>query len=975
MKAHGYLDQVCNLLVKDGKRNWRAIAAIYMIVLLPILLLAGYSSFKTHRDLTSQVHSQKLGAASLAATTLKEKLDRLVDLGVSLASRVRFRQLISDRKWSDANDILRSVPRDFPFIDRFFLADLDGTLMADFPTVAEVRGMNFAERDWYRGVSRDWKPYISEVYRRAAKPQYNVVAAALPIKSDDGKLAAILILQLKLESLLEWIKDVDAGAHGAFLIVDRGGKLAARPPIDPQDKIRDFSRHSAVRKAIQGQQGVETLPNSRGEDELFAYHPVAGYGWAVALQQPAHAAYASRDHSLRLSFITYGLIILLSCALAYLILSVLIRAKEAEEARSQMAAIVEFSDDAILSKTLDGTIATWNKGATTIYGYDAAEVVGRSVNLLIPKEKSGDLDDILARVQRGETVNHYETTRLKKNSDTIEVSLTVSPIKNAAGKIVGASTIARDITRRKRLEREIQEKTQLMKEQYRLVQEANRLKSEFLANMSHELRTPLNAIIGFAQLMHDGKVGPVSTDHKEYLGDILNSGRRLLELINDVLDLARIESGKMEFCPESVKLSSLVEQACLILKSPTTNKRLKIETELSPEVEDLFIDPAKLKQVLYNYLSNAIKFTPDGGVISIRALSEDNDRLRLEVRDTGLGIARDRIGELFLEFKQLEAGLSKKHQGTGLGLALTKKIVEAQGGQVGVLSTVGEGSSFYAILPKIAPPVREKPAERAPVAIVAPRGPKLLVVEDDEYDFNCIKKILSESGYTVDGARSGAEGVAKAQAAPYDAILLDLILPDRLGWDVLNAIRNAEPNRNAPVIVLTVVAEKEAAKSFALQDYLLKPVSAGELLSALRRAGVIAHGGGKKVLVVDDDPAVLKLAGAALESSGYQALCHSSAASALCAAAKSELDAIVVDLLMPEIDGFEFLDRVRNLANCRNTPVIVWTAKPITTEERERLNNGASSIALKGQGGIDAVLRELRYHVDQRAEAAAPEIS
>jgi CheY-like chemotaxis protein len=493
--------------------------------------------------------------------------------------------------------------------------------------------------------------------------------------------------------------------------------------------------------------------------------------------------------------------------------------------------------------------------------------------------------------------------------------------------------------------------------------------------MSHELRTPLNAIIGFAQLMHDGKVGPVSTDHKEYLGDILNSGRRLLELINDVLDLARIESGKMEFCPESVKLSSLVEQVCMILKSPTTNKRLKIETELSPEAEELFIDPAKLKQVLYNYLSNAIKFTPDGGVISIRALSEENDRFRLEVRDTGLGIGRDRIGELFLEFKQLEAGLSKKHQGTGLGLALTKKIVEAQGGQVGVLSTVGEGSSFYAILPKIAPPVREKPAERAPVAIVAPRGPKLLVVEDDEYDFNCIKKILSESGYTVDGARSGAEGVAKAQAAPYDAILLDLILPDRLGWDVLNAIRNAEPNRNAPVIVLTVVAEKEAAKSFALQDYLLKPVSAGELLSALRRAGVIAHGGGKKVLVVDDDPAVLKLAGAALESSGYQALCHSSAASALCAAAKSELDAIVVDLLMPEIDGFEFLDRVRNLANCRNTPVIVWTAKPITTEERERLNNGASSIALKGQGGIDAVLRELRYHVDQRAEAAAPEIS
>jgi PAS domain S-box-containing protein len=674
------------------------------------------------------------------------------------------------------------------------------------------------------------------------------------------------------------------------------------------------------------------------------------------------------------TFLTNGLVLLLGCALACLIISALIRVKETEEARSQMAAIVEFSDDAILSETLDGTIVTWNKGAATIYGYDAAEVVGRTVSLLIPQEKSAELDDLPARLRRGETVSRYETTRLKKNGDIIEVSLTVSPTKNAEGRIVGASTIAQDITPRKRLERQLQEKNRLMEEQYQIVQEANRLKSEFLANMSHELRTPLNAIIGFAQLMHDGKVGPVSAEHQEYLGDILNSGRRLLELINDVLDLARIESGKMEFCPAAVKLSNLVEQVCMILKSPTINKRLKIETELSPEVEDLFIDPAKFKQVLYHYLSNAIKFTVDGGVVSIRALSEANDRFRLEVRDTGLGIARDRIDELFLEFKQLEAGLSKKHQGTGLGLALTKKLVEAQGGQVGVLSSVGVGSSFFAILPKFASMASEKPAEQAPLAI-ATRGPKLLVIEDDEYDFNWIKKILSESGYIVDGAHSGAEGVTKAQTVPYDAILLDLILPDRLGWDVLNAIRDTESNRNAPVIVLTVVAEKEAAKSFALQDYLLKPVSAGELLSALRRAGVIAHGGGKQVLVVDDDPEVLKLAGAALESSGYQALCHSSAASALSAAAESKPDAIVLDLLMPEIDGFEFLDSVRNLANCRNTPVIVWTAKSITTEERERLNHAASSIALKGQGGIDALLRELRFHVAQRAEAAAPELS
>jgi CheY-like chemotaxis protein len=190
---------------------------------------------------------------------------------------------------------------------------------------------------------------------------------------------------------------------------------------------------------------------------------------------------------------------------------------------------------------------------------------------------------------------------------------------------------------------------------------------------------------------------------------------------------------------------------------------------------------------------------------------------------------------------------------------------------------------------------------------------------------------------------------------------------------VLNAIRGAEKNRNAPVIVVTVVTEKAAAKSFALQDYLAKPVSESELLASLRRAGIIANGAGKKILVVDDDPSALKVAGAALESSGYQASCHSNAASALAVAAELEIDAVVLDLLMPEMDGFEFLDQLRNLANCKDTPVIIWTAKEITTMERERLKSAASSIALKAGGGIEALLRELRYHVTHNADLAAQE--
>ncbi|MGH7872932.1 MAG: ATP-binding response regulator, partial [Candidatus Binatia bacterium] len=468
-----------------------------------------------------------------------------------------------------------------------------------------------------------------------------------------------------------------------------------------------------------------------------------------------------------------------------------------------------------------------------------------------------------------------------------------------------------------------------------------------------------------------GKVGAVSPEHKEYLGDILASGRHLLELINDVLDLAKVESGNIQFNFEPVELTPLVQQVCQILQSLAAGRHQSLDLKIADEVEHVVIDSAKFKQILYNYVSNAIKFTDEGGRISIRALAEDRGFFRIEVEDTGIGIAPEKIAELFGEFKQLEPGLSKRHQGTGLGLALTKKFIEAQGGRVGVRSVVGQGSVFFAILPRgAASAVHESPRE-LPHQLSMPLGPLILVVEDDENDLNWLERTLSSAGYVVDTAANGAEAIAKARHTPYAAVLLDLILPDTLGWDVLHEIRQAKANENAPVIVATVVTEKTAAKNFALQDYLTKPFSASMLLTSLRRAGVIGNGSGKQVLVVDADPQTLQLAGAALDSSGYQTSCYSNAQSALQQAADSDSDiaAVVFDLSLADMDGHEFLDRLRKLAACKDTPVIVWTAKNITTDEREKLNRSANSITFKSQGGIDALLRELRYHVRQPGDA------
>jgi signal transduction histidine kinase len=235
--------------------------------------------------------------------------------------------------------------------------------------------------------------------------------------------------------------------------------------------------------------------------------------------------------------------------------------------------------------------------------------------------------------------------------------------------------------------------------QTRQIQEANRLKCEFLANMSHELRTPLNVIIGFAELMFDGQVDPASPQHQEFLGDILASGRHLLQLINDVLDLARVEAGKVVFRPEPVAPAKLVGEVCAILRSTVAGKNLSIKTNVDATLTEIVVDPLRFKQILYNFLSNALKFTPDGGRVVVRVRREGQDKVRVEVEDTGIGIAAGDIAHLFTEFQQLDGGAAKKHRGTRLGLALTRRLVEAQGGTVGVKSVLGKGSTFHAILP------------------------------------------------------------------------------------------------------------------------------------------------------------------------------------------------------------------------------------------------------------------------------------
>ena len=621
---------------------------------------------------------------------------------------------------------------------------------------------------------------------------------------------------------------------------------------------------------------------------------------------------------------------------------------------SRLSAIVESSDDAIISKTLDGRITTWNRAAQSMFGYTADEAIGQPVQMLIPPDREAEEMQILARLSHGERVPPFTTTRRARDGRLIDVSITISPIRDDLGRIVGASKIARDVTQQ-RLAEAARQNSQRLEAENRQIQEASRLKSLFLANMSHELRTPLNAIIGFAELMHSGAVPSDSPKHHEYLGHIATSGHHLLRLINDVLDLSKVESGKFEFFPEPVHLPQLVREVTDILHAGIQRKAITLEIDLDPSIVHLEIDPARFKQVLYNYLSNAIKFTPQGGHVAVRGRPHGAWHFRLEVEDNGIGIAAADLARLFVEFQQLDTGSTKQHQGTGLGLALTRRLVQAQGGVVGVRSEPGRGSVFYLVLGQRpgAPPIEQ----HRPDAQVY--GQHLLAIEPVRGGPPLLVQGLRDAGFRVDTASQGGEALRQALRRPYGAITLDLLLPDQPGLGVLAGIRRGGPSQGSPVVAVSMAAEGGDAARFAIADVLCKPIRTAEIASAM--ASLPAAAGRRlRVMVVDDDPLALALMRAALAGLAVDVVCVAGGREALEALDAARPDAIVLDLMMPGFDGFEVLDALHRLAAWRDTPVFVWTSMLLTDDEYERLAVSARAIVGKGGGALVAVLESLR---------------
>jgi CheY-like chemotaxis protein len=463
------------------------------------------------------------------------------------------------------------------------------------------------------------------------------------------------------------------------------------------------------------------------------------------------------------------------------------------------------------------------------------------------------------------------------------------------------------------------------------MREVDRLKSQFLANMSHELRTPLNSIIGFARVILKGIDGPITDLQQQDLTAIFNSGQHLLGLINDILDLSRIEAGKMELTFDEVNITDLVSSVMSTAVGLVKDKSIKLKPEMAEGLPLVRADAMRVRQVLINFLSNAAKFTEEGEIV-VKAYQEQLDNAQpavtISVTDTGPGIAEEDQAKLFQPFSQVDASLTRKVGGSGLGLSICHHLIQMHNGRIGVHSAPGKGSTFYFSIP-VAQSNHQDEQES---------GRVILAIDDDPQIISLYERYLEPKGFQVIGLSDPAKAKERVKQLKPFAITLDIMMPGYDGWQVLTDLKSTPETRDVPVVVCSIVEDEEKGFSLGAADYLVKPVLEEDLLSALDRLN--GDGSIREVLVIDDDPNDLRLLGKMLAEQGrYKAILAEGGPAGWNSIKSKPPHAIVLDLFMPEMDGFTILEQLRKEEKLRDIPAIVITGADLTSEQQKQLDS------------------------------------
>jgi signal transduction histidine kinase/CheY-like chemotaxis protein len=477
---------------------------------------------------------------------------------------------------------------------------------------------------------------------------------------------------------------------------------------------------------------------------------------------------------------------------------------------------------------------------------------------------------------------------------------------------------------------------------------ASHHKSEFLASMSHELRTPLNAVIGFSDVLLDRMFGDLNDKQDEYVRDIRNSGRHLLELINEILDLSKVEAGQMELDRDAVSLADLLQHGVAMVRERAGRGGIALHVDVAPDVGTAYADELKLKQVILNLLTNAVKFTPHGGSVTLTARRVDHEA-RVCVIDTGVGIAEADRERIFEAFQRGGRAARTTTEGTGLGLTLSKRIIDLHGGRLWMESRLGAGSTFSFAIPLA-------PASTASADVAPARGDEVpagkaagtvLVIEDDRHSADLLEVYLEGAGYAVATARDGIDGLEQARRLAPRAVVLDMLLPGLNGWDLLAKLKGDPATAAIPVLIVSMVDEQGAGLALGAAEYLVKPVDRASLLAALERCA--APGNGRlRLVAIDDDPADLDLLEAVLAPKGWLVVRAGGGEAGVQAVRRERPAVVLLDLLMPDVDGFAVVEQLRADPVVGDVPIVVLTSKDMTPADHERLSGQISYLAQKG---------------------------
>jgi len=901
-------------------------------------------------------------------------------------------------------------------------------------------------------------------------PHKPTVRLAVPVFTSGGQSRGILIINLLMAPLLDrFSNQVERGVNRAMLVNAEGFWLYSTNSADEWAFM--FKREESLKRDfpdVWKQMQAKPAGNIIGDDGIWSWQRVdidgntGRYGlhqqspWTVALFLPQKRVMVDNYRILtRLSW--FVMLILAGLALLSWQLAVQRRRREIavhdrvkaeselvaseerlsdllhhQETRSVLASIVASSDDAIIGTGLDDLINSWNPGAEKVFGYLAREMINQSIYVLVPTEKKEETRGITAQIMQGETVVNFETMRWHRDGRLLDISVTISPILDSEKNIVGTSYIARDITDRKRLEKELSQYRLrlegLVEQQTRNLVDANRnlelalsrsesatrAKSNFLSNMSHEIRTPMNAVLGLTYLLEKTAL---DADQRDLVRKIITAGHSLLGIINDILDVSKIEAGRLDIEHVPFRLSAVLENVVNVTAPNIGEKDVELVVGFNDVgIEHLCGDALRLEQILVNLTSNAIKFTAKGEIsIHVAVLSEAGDQvmLRFAVTDSGIGIPADRQQDIFHAFTQEDTSTTRRFGGTGLGLTICRHLVQLMHGEIGVISEPGKGSQFWFMLPF---QTMSHVAEASPV-----EGPLAVLVADDNATARAVlADTIKSMGWQVDTVESGEDAVSKTMVRlrhnlAYDIFLLDWRMPGMDGLSVAKAIREASSSHSQPPIIIMVTAYgrddvMNSPDAELLDAVITKPVAPSTLYNTIihvrqRRSGEAGNGkarkagtagaagaagqgnagtgnGGKvregrgsrdgqdnridgvRVLVVDDSEINREVAKRILEADGAEVVAVGDGSEAVdwLRAHPDGADLVLMDIQMPVMDGYTATHEIRDTLQLRTLPIIALTAGAFKAQQEAAMTAGMNGFLSKPYN-VDQIISIVRLHI------------